>query len=319
MDHVGSLVVAVIGQGALTFDLSIPCEVFGLDRSDIAAPWYEFRLVAEAPGPVRTSTGFTIHTPYGLDDVDRAATVIVPGWSDPDHRATPALMAKLAAARERGARVVSLCTGAFVLADAGLLDGRVATTHWMYAERLRARAPRATIDDRVLYREDRGVFTSAGTAAGIDLCMHLVRLDYGPAVANEVARRIVMPPFREGGQAQYIGASAVDGSRDPEFVDLLDWGRRHLGDPVTAADLARRAHLSPRTLRRRFTAAVGVPPETWLREQRLRSARELLECTDEPVAGVAARTGYPSAAAMRSHFAAELQVSPLQYRRTFRG
>ena len=166
MDHVGSLVVAVIGQGALTFDLSIPCEVFGLDRSDIAAPWYEFRLVAEAPGPVRTSTGFTIHTPYGLDDLDRAATVIVPGWSDPDHRASPALMAKLAAARDRGARVVSLCTGAFVLADAGLLDGRVATTHWMYAERLRARAPRATIDDRVLYRDDRGVFTRPAPRPG---------------------------------------------------------------------------------------------------------------------------------------------------------
>jgi AraC family transcriptional activator FtrA len=213
--------------------------------------------------------------------------------------------------------VVSLCTGAFVLADAGLLDGRTATTHWMYAERLRARAPRATIDDRVLYREDRGVFTSAGTAAGIDLCMHLVRLDYGATVANEVARRIVMPPFREGGQAQYIGASTVDGSRDPAFVDLLDWGRRHPG--VTAADLARRAHLSPRTLRRRFTAAVGVPPEAWLREERLRSARQLLECTDEPVAGVAARTGYPSPAAMRAHFVAQLRVSPLQYRRTFRG
>ncbi len=314
----GSRVAAVIGPGALTFDLSIPCEVFGLDRSDIAAPWYEFRLVAEGSSAVRTLTGFTIDTPYRLDQLDDAQTVIVPGWSDPEDRPSPGLVAALRAAHDRGARVVSLCTGAFVLADAGLLDGRRATTHWMYADRLRGRAPMADIDASVLHVADDGVFTSAGTAAGIDLCMHLVRLDYGPVVANEVARRIVMPPFRDGGQAQYIRTPILDGSRDPGFVALVEWGRAHLSDRIGVVELARHAHLSPRTLRRRFTAAFGLPPEAWLRQERLRCAQQLLESSDEPVERIAARTGYPSAAAMRAHFAAQVMVSPNQYRRAFR-
>jgi AraC family transcriptional regulator, transcriptional activator FtrA len=194
------LVAAVVGQGAHTFDLAVPCEVFGLDRSDIARPWYDFRLVAVEPPPLRTSTGFTIDTPYRLADLATADTVIVPGWSDPEHRAPPELIDALRAAQRRGARVVSLCTGAFVLADAGLLDGRRVTTHWMYADRLRRRAPESTVDGSVLYVEDGNIATSAGTAAGIDLCIHLVRRDYGAAVA----RRIVMPPFRDGGQAQYV-------------------------------------------------------------------------------------------------------------------
>src|SRR5690349_5837380 len=170
------VVAAVIDQGALTFDMAIPCEVFGLDRSDIVDPWYEFRLVCADPPPIRTSTGFTIDSPYRLTDLVDADTVIVPGWSDPDQPPSPELLGAIRAAYERGARIVSLCTGAFVLADAGVLDERRATTHWMYAERLRARAPRTNVDDRVLYVADGRVFTSAGTAAGIDMCLHLVRL-----------------------------------------------------------------------------------------------------------------------------------------------
>src|SRR5262245_48999979 len=311
-------VAAVIGAGALTFDLAVPCEVFGLDRSDIDDPWYDFRLVSADETPIRTSTGFTIDTPYRLADVEAAGTVIVPGWCDPEQRPSADLVAALLAAHARGARVVSLCTGAFVLADAGLLDGRRATTHWMYAERLRARAPSADIDDRVLYLEDGGVFTSAGTAAGIDLCLHLVRLDRGSAVANAVARRIVMPPFREGGQAQYVDQPVRTDVGPSGFAALLDWGRARLADGVDVHDLAREAHLSVRSLRRRFSESLGTPPEQWLRAERLRLAQHLLEETDAPVGQVAARSGFPSVAAMRATFADRLMVSPLQYRRTFR-
>jgi transcriptional regulator GlxA family with amidase domain len=310
-------VAAVVGQGALTFDLAVPCEVFGLDRSDIVTPWYEFRLVAADPPPIRTNTGFTIDTPYRLADLAGADTVVVPGWSDPDHRPSAELVDGLRAAHARGARIVALCTGAFVLADAGLLRGRRATTHWMYADRLRARAPGTTVDDRVLYLDDGGVFTSAGTAAGIDLCIHLVRLDYGAEVANTVARRIVMPPFREGGQAQYV-EQPVPVVAERSLASLLDWARARLADGVDVAALARRAHLSPRSLRRRFAEALGVAPEEWLRRERLRLAQRLLETTDEPIERIAALAGFPSPAAMRGQFAARLLVSPGGYRRTFR-
>jgi len=301
----------------LTFDLSVPCEVFGLDRSDIADPWYDFRLVAVDPTPIRTSTGFTIDTPYRLSDLATAETIIVPGWSDPEHRPSEELVAQLRDAYDRGARIVSLCTGAFVLADAGLLRGRRVTTHWMYADRLRARAPESTVDDRVLFVEDGGVFTSAGTAAGIDLCIHLVRLDYGAAVANAVARRIVMPPFRDGGQAQYVD-QPLPTAAEPSLAALLDWARARLGDGVDVAAMAGQAHLSQRSLRRRFAASLGVAPEEWLRRERLRLAQELLETTDHPVEHVAGLAGFRSPAAMRAQFADRLLVSPRAYRRTFR-
>jgi transcriptional regulator GlxA family with amidase domain len=311
------VVAAVVGEGALTFDLAVPSEVFGLDRSDIVRPWYEFRLVSVDPTPIRTNTGFTIGTPYGLPDLAGADTVIVPGWSDPDRRPSAELVEALRAAHARGARVVSLCTGAFVLADAGLLRGRRATTHWMYAERLRARAPEATVDDRVLYVHDDGVFTSAGTAAGIDLCVHLVRLDHGTAVANTVARRIVMPPFREGGQAQYV-EQPLGVVREQPLAALLDWARTRLGQGVDVRALAQHAHLSPRSLRRRFADILGVAPEEWLRRERVRLAQQLLETTDQPVERIAATAGFPSPAAMRGQFVARLMVSPTGYRRTFR-
>src|SRR5919204_7016007 len=198
------LVAAVVDQGALTFDFAIPCEVFGLNRSDIVEPWYEFAVVAAGERRVRTQTGFFIDAPHGLDTVYAADTIVVPGWSDPDDEPSRPLKDALVAAQQRGARIVSLCTGAFVLAAAGLLDGRRATTHWMYAERLQRRYPRVRVDPNVLYVADGRVMTSAGTAAGIDLCLHLVALDHGVDVAVTVARRLVMPPFRAGGQAQYI-------------------------------------------------------------------------------------------------------------------
>ena len=311
-------VAAVIDQGALTFDFAIPCEVFGLDRSDIVDPWYEFLVVTAGDRRVRTQTGFTIEAPHGLDALERADTIVVPGWSDPEDEPSDALKRALRDAHARGARIVSLCTGAFVLAAAGLLDGRRATTHWMYADRLQRRCPRPQLEREVLYVADDRIFTSAGTAAGLDLCLHLVAIDHGIDVAAAVSRRLIMPLYRPGGQAQYVdeplAASPGDG-----IAPLLDWARASLPTGVCVDDLARQSATSPRTLTRRFRSALGVPPGEWLHRERLRLAQRLLESTDAPVADVARRAGYDSTATMRAQFAMRVRTSPRAYRGAFRG
>ena len=311
------VVAAVVDQRALTFDFAIPCEVFGVDRSDIADPWYEFRVASAGGRTVRLQTGFTIDVPDGLEALADADTIVVPGWSDPDDEPSPTLKDALVAAHERGARLVSLCTGAFVLAATGLLDDRRATTHWMYAERLHRRYPRVRLDPDVLYVADDTVMTSAGTAAGIDLCLHIVGLDYGLDVAAAVARRLVMPLFRSGGQAQYVDTPIA--SEPGGLSALLDWGRTHLGAGITTADLATHGAMSARTLTRRFRAAVGMPPGEWLHRERLRLAQRLLERSDAPVETVARLAGYDSAVTMRAQFAARLHTSPRAFRQTFRG
>jgi AraC family transcriptional activator FtrA len=311
------VVATVVDQGALTFDLAIPCEVFGLDRSDIVDPWYDFRLVGAGKRRVRTQTGFVIEAPYGLEQLERADTIVVPGWSDPDDEPSDALKESLLAAHARGARLVSLCTGAFVLAATGLLDDRRATTHWLYVERLRRRYPRVRIDPDVLYVADDTVMTSAGTAAGIDLCLHLVALDHGVDVAAAVARRLVMPLYRSGGQAQYVDTPIAEDSRG--LSALLDWGRANLGAGITVEDLATRGAMSTRTVTRRFRSAIGMPPGEWLQRERLRLAQRLLERTDDPIEVVSRRAGYDATVTMRAQFAARLRTSPRAYRRTFRG
>jgi transcriptional regulator GlxA family with amidase domain len=311
------VVAAVIDQGALTFDLAIPCEIFGLDRSDIVDPWYEFRLVAAGDGRVRTQTGFAIETPYVLEELERADTIVLPGWSDPDHEPSEPLRHALLSAHARGARLASLCTGAFALAATGLLDGRRATTHWMYADRLRSRYPRIRVEPDVLYIADGNVMTSAGTAAGIDLCLHLVSLDHGLDVAAAVARRLVMPLFRSGDQAQYVDTPVAE-SHDG-LDALLGWGRAHLDAGITVDDLAARGAMSTRTLSRRFRSAIGMPPGEWISRERLRLAQRLLERTDDPIEVVARRAGYDAAVTMRAQFAARLRTSPRAYRHTFRG
>lgn len=311
-------VAAVIDQGALTFDFAVPCEVFGLDRSDIVDPWYEFLVVAAGDSRVRTQTGFFIDAPHRLSDLERVDTIVVPGWSDPDDEPSAALKQALVAAYDRGARVASVCTGAFVLAAAGLLDDRRATTHWMYADRLQRRYPRVRVDPDVLYVVDDRIMTSAGTAAGIDLCLHLVTLDHGVDVAASVARRLVMPLFRSGGQAQYVDTPIVP-TPGTGLGALLDWARASLGGGLSVDDLARHGAMSPRTLTRRFRAAVGMPPGEWLQRERLRLAQRLLESTDDPIDLVARRAGYDSPTTMRAQFATRLSTSPRAYRRTFRG
>ena len=311
------VVAAVVDQGALTFDFAIPCEVFGLDRSDVADPWYEFLVVAAGERRVQTQTGFVLEAPYRLEALARADTIVVPGWSDPEDQPSLELCRALVDAHERGARVVSLCTGAFVLAAAGLLDGRRATTHWMYAERLQARYPLVQLDPDVLYVVDGRVMTSAGTAAGVDLCLHLVAEDHGLDVAATVARRLVMPLFRSGGQAQYVDTPVAPA---PDLLGpLLDWARANVGQRITVDDLASRGAMSVRTLNRRFRSALGLPPGEWLQRERLRLAQRLLEASDDPIARIARRAGYDSPATMRAQFASRLHTSPRAYRETFRG
>jgi AraC family transcriptional activator FtrA len=310
-------VAAVIDDGMLTFDFAIPCEVFGLDRSDIVDPWYEFVVVAAGERRVRTQTGFVLEATHGLRALGRADTIVVPGWVDPDVPPPPALARALVRAYDRGARIVSICTGAFVLAAAGLLEGRRATTHWMYADLLQERYPEVDVDPRVLYLADDRVMTSAGTGAGIDLCLYIVACDHGADVAAAVARRMVMPLYRSGGQAQFVDAPITAESAD-EMAGLLEWGLTNLPNGVSVDDLARRAALSPRTLTRRFRAAAGVPPGEWLQRERLRLAQRLLESTEEPIERVARRAGYESSVTMRAQFATRLRTSPRSYRRTFR-
>jgi AraC family transcriptional regulator, transcriptional activator FtrA len=310
-------VAAVVDQGALTFDFAIPCEVFGVDRSDIASPWYEFLVVAAGERRVRTQTGFVIVAPLGLDALDRADTIVVPGWSSTDVDPSDDLIAALRGAHRRGARIVSICTGAFVLAASGLLDGRRATTHWMYAGDLQARYPRVELDPSVLYVADGTIMTSAGTAAGIDLCLHIVTADYGADVAATVSRRMLMPLHRSGGQAQYVD-TPVPQARGDEMTELLAWAVTRIPAGLSVGDLARRAAVSPRTLTRRFRQATGLAPGEWLQGERLRLARRLLETSDDPIERVARHAGYDTPVAMRAQFARRLRTSPRAYRRTFR-
>ena len=308
----------MICHGVAPFELAVGCEVFGIDRSELVDPWYRFVVCAAEAPPIRSSVGFTIDTPYGLDEVRRADTVIVPAWGATARDVPPGLVDALQTAHHRGARILSVCTGAFVLAAAGLLDDRRATTHWMHAADLAERYPQIDVDPRVLYVDEGDVMTSAGTAAGIDLLLHVVRLDHGAEVANAVARRMVVPPHRDGGQAQYVEAPVPASAGDDPLATTLGWMLEHLDRQVSVDDLAERSHLSPRHFARRFRAATGTTPHQWLLSQRVLLASRLLETTDESVELVAQRCGMGSAASLRTHFQRAVGTSPLAYRRTFR-
>jgi len=314
-------VATVICHGVAPFEMAVPCEVFGIDRSELGVPWYRHMICAAEAPPIRSSQGFTIDTPYGLDHVVRADTVVVPAWgaAQLDDDPPPALLEALRAAHRRGARILSVCSGAFVLAAAGLLDGRRATTHWMHAEALAERYPEIDVDPDVLYVDEGDVMTSAGTAAGIDLCLHVVRLDFGAEIANAVARRMVVPPHREGGQAQFVEAPMTSGEPGSDrFAATLEHMLEHLDEPLSVETMADRAAMSPRTFARRFRATTGTTPGQWLVRQRVLLAQRLLETTDDPVELIAVRCGFGTAAGLRLHFRRVLDTSPLVYRRTFR-
>ncbi|MBB1255131.1 helix-turn-helix domain-containing protein [Streptomyces alkaliterrae] len=313
-------VAAVVTQGVKAFELGVAAEVFGTDRSDQGLPVYDFAVVAAEPPPLRTHAGFTIDTPHGLDRLAAADLVIIPAAEDHSRRTEyPAeLLAGLRAAVERGARVLSVCSGVFVLGEAGLLDGRHCSCHWRDVAELARRFPRAHLEPDVLYVEDGPVVTSAGTAAGIDACLHIVRAEQGSRVANGIARRMVVPPHREGGQAQYV-EHPLPPERGGAVGDVLRWMTEHLAEEMTVEQLAARAHMSPRTFARRFQQETGGTPYRWLLGQRLLRARHLLEETDLTVDAVADRAGFGTAAALRHHFLRRLGTTPHAYRGTFRG
>jgi transcriptional regulator GlxA family with amidase domain len=311
-------VVAVVGERAAAFELGLVCQVFGLDRSDDGLPCYDFAVCGPRPGRVPTTSGFDIVATHGLDRLASADLITVPAWPDLDRPVPPPLRDALHRAVAGGTRLLSICTGAFLLAAAGLLDGRRATTHWQFTDRFARRYPLVRVEGDVLYVADGPVLTSAGAAAGIDACLHLVRAEFGTATANALARRMVVPAHRAGGQAQYVELPVPDTATGPGLADVIDWAVTNLHRPLTVDVLAARALVSPRTFARRFRAATGTTPHRWLIDQRLRRAEELLESSDLPIATVAARVGFGSADTLRHHFAARRGVGPLAHRRTFR-
>ncbi|CAL9296093.1 GlxA family transcriptional regulator [Streptomyces sp. SudanB182_2057] len=312
-------VAAVLLDGVHPFELGVVCEVFGMDRSDDGLPVYDFAVVsAEGPG-LTTHCGFTVSTPHGLERLEEADLIAVPAGEDFTVREfPPELLAALRRAVDRGARVLSVCSGVFVLAAAGLLDGRRCAVHWHHAEQLARRHPRLQVEPDVLYVDEDPVITSAGTAAGIDACLHLVRKEQGPEVANKLARRMVVPPHRDGGQAQFIERPLPKAPADT-VGEVLAWMETHLDQEVTVEQLAARAHMAPRTFARRFRQETGTTPYRWLLRQRVLLAQELLEGTDETMDAIAWRTGFGTAAALRHQFLRALGTTPNAYRRAFRG
>jgi transcriptional regulator GlxA family with amidase domain len=312
-------VAALLTDMISGFELSVASEVFGLRRPELCDPWpYDYLVVAvDDDMPVRTVGGLSFDTPYRIPDLARADTIVVPAWA-PDWVPSPELLDAICAAHRRGARLLSFCSGAFLYAAAGLLDNKRATTHWMYADQLAERFPAVCVDPSVLYVDCGQILTSAGTAAAMDLCLHVVRTDLGAEIANGVARRMVVPPQRDGGQAQYVEAPVPEAAGTDPLVDALDWAVAHLDEQHTVETLARRAVMSPRTFARRFVAATGTTPLQWLLRQRVLLAQRLLETSDEPVELIAHRCGFGSAAVLRTHFQRHVGNSPMGYRRTFR-
>jgi AraC family transcriptional regulator, transcriptional activator FtrA len=306
-----------VSAGMPIFEAAVPCEVFGIDRSDIASPWYRFSVVGIGAEPVALAAGFALTDGGTPDILDQAETLIVPACANIHEQPPRDLVDVVRAAYERGTRILSICSGAFVLAAAGVLNGRRATTHWMHAAELASRYPAVRVHPSVLYVEHDNVITSAGTAAGIDACLHLVRTDYGAAVAAELARRLVTPPHREGGQAQFHRLAPPKVS-DDWLARLLDWATDNLHQSLTTTDLATRAQVSVRTLERRFANTMNTSPLQWLLEQRIRQAQQLLETTDLPVDRISSRCGFGTPANLRAHFVKTLGIPPTTYRRSFR-
>jgi AraC family transcriptional regulator, transcriptional activator FtrA len=310
-------VAIVVCDGVTVFELGVACDVFGDEWAGaVGDPWYRSFVCSLAPGPVTTDSGFQILPGHGPEAIRSAGTVIVLPTASLT-QAPEDLLDLLREAHAGGSRIVSLCTGAFALADAGLLDGRRATTHWTECAELARRYPRVSVDPGVLFVDEGDVLTSAGSAASIDLCLHLVRLDYGTEVATQLARQLVVPPQREGGQAQYIDAPMPALDRSSLFAGTVDWLQEHLHEEVTVEDLAARAAMSPRTFARRFLAGTGTTPYQWLIQQRVQLAQRLLETSDLPIDSVARKSGFSTGANLRKHFSRAVHTSPQAYRRTF--
>jgi AraC family transcriptional regulator, transcriptional activator FtrA len=305
-------------DGMSAFETGIVTEVFGLTWPDIQLPAYDVTVCTERPEPVRMIGGATLSSPHGLDAFAAADTVVIPSVKPATGDVSPGLIAALRRAHHRGARIVSICSGAFALAAAGLLDHRRATTHWCYVDELRRRHPLVDVDPKALYVDGDDVLTSAGCAAGLDLCLHLVRKDHGAAVANAIARRLVVSPHRPGGQAQYIERPVPTDLDDDRINASMVWALSNLRAPITLPDLARRAAMSERSYLRHFTRCTGTTPIRWLIDQRIQASLERLESTAASVEEIATAVGFDTAVTYRHHFVRTMRTSPSAYRRAFR-
>lgn len=313
-------VVALIGPRISAFELSIVIEVFGREAPPGTGWWYDLEIAGVGADPVPVAGGLLLQPTAGLDALASADTVVIPAWSVHDEvHPDAAVVAALRAAHRRGARLVSICSGAFVLARAGLLDGRPATTHWWYTEDLARDFPDVVVDPDVLYVDDGDLLTSAGSAAGIDLCLHVVRRDHGQKVANHVARALVVPPHRDGGQAQFVDRPVACCPDEPGIAPTLVWALDHLAEPLSVEQLAGHAAMSPRHFARRFRDVTGTTPRRWVLDRRIEAARDLLETTDWSVERIATEVGFGAAASLRARFTERVRATPTEYRRTFRG
>ncbi len=309
-------VVALAYDGLCSFEFGIASELFGLSRPELDVDWYDFGVVAIEPGPLRTAGGMTLSAPADLGLVANAGTIVLPGWRDPEEIPPPEVLQALRAAAQNGARIVSICSGVFVLAATGLLDGQSATTHWRYTDLLATMYPTIDVLPNVLYVDNGSTLTSAGSAAGIDLGLHLIRRDFGVEVANQVARRLIVSPHRDGGQAQFIDVP-IKHDESTSLAPAIAWAMNNLTSPLTVADFAKAASMSPRTFARRFRNDMGVPPHEWLVQQRLGRARHLLEATNDSIDRVAANSGFVTAQTLRHHFVREMRTTPTSYRNSF--
>jgi transcriptional regulator GlxA family with amidase domain len=310
-------VAIVVYDGFTPFELGVVCEIFGDDWWVAPGdPWYRLFICGDASTPVMSDGGFEILVPHGLERLAEVDTIIVaPTYRPEDVPAT--VFDALRRAHDRGCRIASLCAGAFVLAEAGLLDGHRVATHWAECDALARRYPLLTVDPDVLFVDEGNILTGAGSVASIDLCLHLVRQDYGTEIATQLARQLVMPPQREGGQAQYIETPLPTVDHSSLFADTVEWVLAHLGEPISVEQLAERSAMSPRTFARRFLASTGTTPYQWLTRQRVQLAQRLLEVTDLSIEAVAEQSGFATAGNLRKHFGRIVHTSPQSYRRTF--
>src|SRR6516225_4356683 len=292
------LVVALAYDNLCTFEFGCAVEMFSLARPELGVDWYRFAVCAERRGAVRAAGGISVQVPHGLAMLARADTIIIPGWKGVDEAPPPALLRRLVAAHARGARIATICSGVFVLAATGLLDGKAATTHWRYADKLQQRHPAIEVRPNSLYVDEGSLLTSAGSAAGLDMMLHLVRRDHGPRVANQVAQRLVVPPHRLGDQAQFV-ARPLPQDEAARLARLMDWVRAHPAEDWTLASLAERAAMSVRTLQRQFRQSLGMSPVDWLVRERVELARQLLETSARPLAHVSSLAGFGSEESFR--------------------
>lgn len=311
-------VVAVAYDGLCAFEFGIATELFGLDRPELAVPWYEYKVVAATAEPIRATGGITIHASHDLRHVRQAGTIVLPGWKDKAIEPPVELLRAIRSAHAKGARIMSICSGVYVLAASGLLDDQPATTHWRYVEHLAEKYPRIDVRPNVLYVDNGQTLTSAGSAAGIDLGLHLIRRDFGSSIAGEVARRLVMPPQREGGQAQFIRyPTTTNDAPEGPITSSLTWALANLDRELTVAGLAKKANMSTRTFARKFVEETGATPLAWVLTQRLRHAQNLLETTSKSYEQIVSEAGFSSIETMRHHFRQALGTSPSRYRKTF--